>query len=247
MSLEAEITALVAAANALRNEFAGKRDEINGALAAALGAVGAIWREIYVDPVAGNDANIGTAASPLQTLDKALDLANTTSVVVRIQLLGDVTLMRRHTVYCASLNIVGVRYQPGAINQYPPEPRVITYAAEAPVEWDGQRAIPAILFQGKNLRFSSVRINIPTPPAGVAHVTMIDMTNGGALLFENVAINADAGTSAVLAATWSPAQLIVGFLNSTIAAAAKGRILSGVAANADPNAQWSYRSNLTSL
>lgn len=249
MSLETEISALVAAANALRNEFAGKRDQINAALAAALASVGAAWREIYVNPSSGNDANTGTAESPVLTLDRAFALASGSRVAARILLLGDVTLTARHTVYCATLQIVGVRHQPGAVNPYPLEPRSITYAAEASSrEWDGQRATPAIFFQGVNLRFTSVNITIPTPPDGVVYKKMIDMTQGGALLFEQVNIDAqDAATTAVLASSWSPSQLIAAFVYTTISTAARGHILDGVAAGADPNAQWFYRSNLTSL
>lgn len=247
MSLESNIAELVSRTNALLNTYDAKEQGINTAVANALAAVGALWRDIIVDPVSGSDANIGTLASPVLTLDRALDLT-TASSFSRILLLGDVTLTQRHTVYCPTIHIVGCRYVAGAINTYPQQMRTINWANESAVEWDGNRAIPAILFQGRVLRFTSVTVNIPTPPAGVAHVRMIDMTNGGALLFEASAIGASsAATTAVLAATWSPNQIIVGFGTTTIATAAKGHILDGVVAGADPNAVWSYRSNLTSL
>jgi hypothetical protein len=73
VSLETQITALVAAANSLTGAVNGKINEINAKVAAATDSVPGVVRGLanqtfFIDAIDGNDANAGTSsASPLKT------------------------------------------------------------------------------------------------------------------------------------------------------------------------------------
>lgn len=76
MSLETQITALVAAANSLTGAVNGKIAEINTKVAAATDSVPAVVRGLanqsfFIDAIDGNDANTGTSVSPLKTASAA--------------------------------------------------------------------------------------------------------------------------------------------------------------------------------
>lgn len=72
MSLETEIAALTASNNKMAEYFLGKKEAIDKAVSSAVAAAPAISRTFYVDPKLGDDAGLGSSASPFKTLAAAI-------------------------------------------------------------------------------------------------------------------------------------------------------------------------------
>lgn len=248
MSLETSIGDLIASVNALRNEYAGKRDQINAALAEALSASVNATRTVFVDPAGGSDTNVGSPTAPVMTIDRAIEMVSD-MVYGRILLLGNVKMMHRHEVACQHLEIAGASYVPGAANETPAVARGLQYASETTPAATGERRSAGIyIVGGGTVTFSNIVNTIPNVPAAIAVKTLYSFNSGGALIMRNGSIEIEsAETTATFADVWIPGRLVFGFSGGSIAASANGKILGGVAAGANPNSRWQYTSNLTSL
>lgn len=82
MSLEAQIAALVTAANNLTSAVNGKMTEIDAAVDAAVKAIPNMSKDYFVDAVSGVDTALGTSAAPLKTIGEAMSRTATTPYAV---------------------------------------------------------------------------------------------------------------------------------------------------------------------
>jgi len=131
MSLETEVAALTATAKSLIDYFASRKTSIDLAVAAAVAAVPAMERNWYVNQVTGSDDNVGTAAAPFASIDKALsstpvggicnvrlqaDYIHTKNTVVSVRnpnILSDVTGTKRKFSLTYQLDQLGSYFLTG--------------------------------------------------------------------------------------------------------------------------------------
>jgi|GEM_PF-3748921 len=73
MTVEAQLAALTQASNSLVGYYNNKKADIDNAVAAAVAAAPLLKRQIYVDSIAGDNANDGSADNPYQTLAYAVN------------------------------------------------------------------------------------------------------------------------------------------------------------------------------
>ncbi|MCA1492689.1 hypothetical protein I6F11_17350 [Ensifer sp. NBAIM29] len=110
MSLTTDIATLVSRADTLINTFEGKKAEIDTAVAAAIAAVPALAKTVFVDQVNGNDANSGALAdTPVKTFDRAFDLAGS-GRTLEIQLMSDYAFAQPRTFLPVNTHVRLISY-----------------------------------------------------------------------------------------------------------------------------------------
>ncbi|KPD11559.1 hypothetical protein [Phaeobacter sp. 11ANDIMAR09] len=90
-----QINDLIGAYTDLKNTFETKKSGIETALSAAAEAYSDFLVSFYVDQVTGNDANPGTQASPVKTIQRAIDMTPYTALA-DIRVRGAYTTTRRY-------------------------------------------------------------------------------------------------------------------------------------------------------
>lgn len=90
-----QINDLIGAFTDLKNTFEGKKAGIEAALSAAANAYTNFDFTVYVDQAAGDNANPGTQEAPVQTIQRAIDLAPFTALV-DIRVRGAYTATQRY-------------------------------------------------------------------------------------------------------------------------------------------------------
>lgn len=100
-----QINDLIGAYTDLKNTFETKKAGIETVLSAAAEAYSDFDVTYYVDQAVGNDANPGTQEAPVQTIQRAIDLAPYTALVdVRVR--GAYTTTRRYRTMGRRVSIV---------------------------------------------------------------------------------------------------------------------------------------------
>ncbi|BCH55258.1 hypothetical protein ACQZ61_06515 [Agrobacterium vitis] len=247
MSLTDDIAQLVARTNALLATFEAKEAAISAAVQAAINGAGSLYREVWVDPTKGNDANTGlTATTAFLTLDRAIE-ATAQVPSVTISLLGDVTLRKRISTHSTALTIRGM----DGVNERNRPVRKISFAplaSNSPNVYFDTYPAGIDLNARVALRTDGVSIAIPDVPSTTSSKNVFSVYFGVNFSMQAGVLSADAAaTAAVLFGTWWVSPVEIWFANVQIADSAKGHILGGVAAGGNPNSVTNYRSNATAL
>lgn len=100
-----QINALIAGVTELKDVFESKRAGIEAALVAAASAYSNFDKIVYVDQITGDDANPGTQNAPVQSIQRAIDLAPYTALV-DIRVRGAYTTTRRYRAMGRRVRIV---------------------------------------------------------------------------------------------------------------------------------------------
>lgn len=247
MSFTEDMSQLVARTNALLSMFDTKKSEIEAAVAAAIAAAPLPHRELFVDPVGGNDSWAGDITKPVLTLDRALTIASNLRSV-SIFLLGDVLLTKRHFPFCQRLEISGVRRDANSPYGVVGETRRLTFAALGHVGTDGVRRVAGIApSMYAEVYINQVHLQLPTLPTSIDDRSLFGFSFSSSFILRDCAVDAEPGTLAALAGGGNLTVLTFAAGNTTFANAALGHILYGIPAGGNPNTVWHYRSNLTSI
>lgn len=200
----------------------------NAQIAAALAAIDATVKVVWIDAVAGNDANSGaTAATAVATLAGAI-------ARVGAGQMGQLILNSDLVVTTAAYSWADIQIiSNGARKKITFDPLCVTTA-------------PGNAFQaglgmgnGRGFQFVGVDIDLGALPGGT-----VAMRASGLGLFYSVNVTMAAG---ILGALIAPeTRLTVNFSVVTLPVNAPGHIFYGVAAGANPNAQWFYSTNIVS-
>jgi hypothetical protein len=174
MAIADSLAAIVAQQTALIGELGGLAAAVQSAMAGG-GVV-----ELYVDPVNGNDANVGTQASPLKTIGAALKLApqgrETYIFLPASNVVCPLTIQGCYITICP----VGRYHSAQAFVQTPATTPTVTFNT---VSQGGQNISPN--FQGLlGLTFWSVNVDFPAivdTTAGTSELMAIGGDTGGFL------------------------------------------------------------------
>lgn len=247
MSLTEDIAQLVARTNALLNTFEAKEAAISAAVQVAVNTAASTRRDVWVDPVKGNDANTGlTPATAFLTLDRAIEATAHASAVF-INLLGDVTMRKRITTYSTVLSIQGM----DGVNELNRPLRKISFAplaSNSPNAYSNTFSAGIEMASRLGMRTEAIQFVIPDMPSTTTTRNIFGIHFGMTLTMRTGGIYCDnAATVAVLFSPWFMGPIDLWLSDVTIGTNARGHILDSVAANADPNATKFYRSNVTAL
>ncbi|MCM2291105.1 hypothetical protein NAC44_02025 [Allorhizobium sp. BGMRC 0089] len=247
MSLTEDIAGLVSRVNTLLNTFETKEAAINAAVAAAVAAAPGASRTVWVDPVNGNDSNSGlSVAAAFMTFERAIEATAHVSVV-NINLLGDVTIRKRVGSNAGTISING-RSSNGDRTVPKRKLGFTAMASNAPNIYGETFPGGLELLSRAALRFDNIEIVMPDIPSTTTAFNLFAVYGGLAVTMWAGGIYAEnASTKAVLYGLWHTNPVDLWFDGTVIDSTARGHILPGVAASADPNAIKNFRSNVTAL
>lgn len=202
---------------------------------------------VFVDFNNGVDAiGRGGVDTPYKTIDYAIERSDK-SVANTFYLLSDMTLTKWH-ILLSAVGFVGISKIPSGPYGYPFTftNRKLNFATEAynSPRTDLGRLVPFLDSQQGGISFRNIDIAMPTPVAGVNWRSLIGPSS--TVSFVNSTITAEAAGVDIKLINRPAGQAIVSFEASTFTANAAGKIFTGVAAGADPNGLFNYRSNITS-
>lgn len=106
MSIESQLAALTETNNKMVEYFSGQKAAIDKSVAAAVAAAPSMTRVYWVDSQLGSDANLGTAASPFQTIQQAVN-ATPDGGRVQVWLAKDYVLDKHVTMNGRKLILAG--------------------------------------------------------------------------------------------------------------------------------------------
>lgn len=219
-------------------------------LAAINGLIGSafyVTKRVWVNPTGGNDDNDGTSvADAVQTLDKAIEMTVHASVA-DIELLGDVTLSKSQatgaTVHITGWNATGTATQARTIT--------VADAATNGVDELGRYRPGQVRLAGRGaVKLSSINVVLPSidTSGGTWVKSVFHGVDGLDLAMLNGTISCpDAASEAALMEGAYPGPAGFWAATVTLGTNAAGRVMLGVSAGADPNANKRFRSNLTSV
>lgn len=203
---------------------------------------------MFIDENNGVDAAAGrgTDAAPYKTIDYALE--NTDSSVRRVVYLLSDCFVRKWRQLNQAVQFVGLSRVPSGSFGWPYSytQRKLQFLGEATnsPRSDLGRVVPFFDVSTNGISFSFIDFVIPAPSNGVNYLGLIN-SNGGQCRFESVNLTVDSASSLVRLFAATAAQVVVTFYG-TIGANVPGKIFDTVAAGANPNGVWNFRSNLTS-
>ncbi|MDM9555664.1 hypothetical protein QU926_18755 [Pseudomonas asiatica] len=245
MSLETEISALTATAKSLIDYFTGKKTGIDQAVAAAVAAVPAMERNWYVNQVTGSDDNVGSAAAPFASIDKAL---NSTPVggICNIRLQADYIHTKNSVVSVRNLNILSD--VTGTKRKFS-----LTYQLD---QLGAYFLTGFLASSSSSIGFLDVTQVMPSPaglnpaPAGTANVMLksgsTQIAAVQALKYASSEMQMAADFAGCLALQHSNA-IILQVVSTTFPSGFAGRYLYGVPAGALPKDYPNVMTNLASL
>ncbi|GJD93343.1 hypothetical protein [Methylobacterium iners] len=243
-----------AAMNAATASVLQARTQIQADFAAAkadavkvVNDVTVLQRQWYCDPVNGNDANDGsTLAKATKTLHGIVSRAPSATKHY-VFLMNDITHEHWSQAF-ADISVRGSQPGPDPAGVFPvaAAQRKVTFRPTALNSPIGNSQTTTAMFQLFNtMSFTGVDLVLADQPAG-------QTISGHFYAFRGANLIVDIGS--ILGVTaGAPGRLIqkgdsapVGFyLYGSVAAAAQGRIFSGIAAGADPRVGGFYQTNLT--
>lgn len=244
MSLETDVAGLVTQTTKLIDYFNSKKAGIDAAVAAAIAAVPAMSKNVYVDPIAGLDTNDGSLAAPLKTIDKAL--SNTPAGgICTVSLVNDYTMTGTIT---ANVQLLHIR---SAVSGTKRKLNIPYYLQEEAYR------LPGFTFGvGGVIMMTDIVVPFPSiaglNPAPTAFYNSLFKTGsvGGIPLIAvkmsrcDVQSAAD-GTGSLFVRLSSAFTLMVAEV--TFPAGFGGRYISGIPSGADPKAYSDIITNLTTL
>ncbi len=201
----------------------------------------------YVDPVNGNDANDGsTLAKAKKTLHNVISLAQP-STDHYVFLMNDL-VHENYSQLFANMTVrgTGTAPDPTGIFQYAPATRKIAFkptANESPL--GVSTTVTAFIQITHNINFAGIDFVLADQPAGQNISAHLSIYNGSTISHGGNVLGVTPGAPGTLIGK-GDASPVGYYLYGSIAAAAKGRIFPGVAANADPRVSGDYRTNITS-
>lgn len=227
MSLESQIAELITVNNKLVEYFNTKKASIDAAVSAAVAAAPAITRILYVDSQLGSDDNLGTAASPFKTIQKAVDVTPSGGRC-EIWLQKDYTLAGHVRLYGRQ---VMLRADEGSgrrliLNEYTPDtetlPRVGCF-------WQSSAS---------TLEFANLTISFPNSSPAVSNYCALSIASGStAPLIMSVrlwnCVLELRGTYRGRLIGPESMLIMLGVSSTAIPSALAGQILPGVAAGTD--------------
>lgn len=202
-----------------------------------------LYTYISVDPVNGLDTNDGSLAKPMRTLDAAL--AGIGSQGVTILLFEDDIIRKRHTIN-TNIQILGVQRSANAAG-FIGFRRYVSFigTAENSPSLLGDTFSSGIYFAAGSIFTGSIIFKLPDVPSGLGTREHLVSTASITAQMINMTLVVDAPTASALFGSYSGGRIIA-TIDALIGAGATGHIFGGVAAGADPNALWSYSTNLKS-
>ena len=235
----------------------GVRDEVRTKLtqtsAAATSVINNFLRgnvkNWFFDAVGGLDSNDGLdVARPKRTMDALLDAveADGTSIFGAVVFMLSDGVIRSYHNLSNPVALMGVEWGGGTLGSaYHLVVRNLTFQTEAmnsPVAGIG-RTPPGLRLLGSSLRLVSLTVAMPDVPSTFDAKPLFTMINGGTLSIESVTLTcATAGSAVSLLGVAAP--VTVNFLG-TLGSNATGHVFQGIAAGANPNTNFVYRTNLT--
>jgi hypothetical protein len=196
---------------------------------------------IFVDEVAGNDANDGaTISTPKKSIDKVIeDMKNNSTSVLA---LSDLTFKKRGSLY-ASLTITGI--QPAANPQgFIVYQRTVRFLGTAENSPQSSETFPGgLVIYGAVLRTVAIDFALPDVPVGLTYrAHFISLGSNFTINAPTITVSSS-GAGALIGVLVARATV---YVNPTFGAGAAGHLFDGVAAGVNPNNFWQYSSNLTS-
>ncbi len=241
MSVETELAALTTATNSLIDYFKNKKAGIDAAVSAAVAAAPNITRTLYVDQTAGSDENLGTAASPFKTLQRAIDVTPAGGRC-EIWLLSDYTHSSHARLYGHKILIRCDETKPRrlTLNEFLPDnetlPRIGCFWQSA----------------ASSVELSNLTISFPNSAAEVSNYCALSISSGAnSPLIASLRLNACTlelrGTyrGRIIGPETSLVALAV--YNTAIPSALAGRLVPGVAAGTESKTLSHVITNLSTL
>lgn len=235
--------------DAAANLMTAIRDQVAAQLAATTGNATTIInnfinrppvRQVFFDPVNGNDDNDGsTIALARKTIDAILSTMGSNATT--ILMLGDGVIRGRYTV-SAPLYLAGIQQSADGFILYRRKLTWLGTAINSPQPAVGSFCA-GMWFDGPTLRLTQVDLQMPDVPAGV---------NARDFITSNIGLTVNGGDPSV---TLSSQQ--AGFLfaaqgghitvnwSPTLGSGVAGHLFYGIAAGANPNAAFQYDTNTT--
>ncbi|UIY44147.1 hypothetical protein [Methylobacterium radiotolerans] len=200
-------------------------------------------QSLFVDPVSGDDTRDGSSpAKAKKTLATVLDGMGTSATAVF--LMGDVVLVKRHSIY-APLVLYGVQAANNAAG-YSFTPRTIGFIGTAANSPDvlGNSYPSGFAVSGSSVVTNYISFALPVQVANQTYPAHLYSESGANFTLLNGTLSVAAASAGPLLGTHSLS--INAYSNLALASGAAGHLFEGIPAGTNPNNFYNYRSNVTS-